>query len=284
MADISKITLPNGSTYDIKDATARSTISTITNSISGGIHYRGVTTTALTDGSTTNPIKIDGVDYAPQTGDIVIYGKLEFIYAVVKSGNNTTSSWHEFGSTGSLKALAFKDTATANVTSEGTVSAPAFTGKAKSVSVSGNATVIIPKAELRVEDVNTGKTSILLDAPGTATTDIVTPTAKATGTAVSLNTTSIDAVDSVGSLPSWSASVNGETLSFSFNAGSLPTKAAKTVATGVSSVTQPTITCGQLQVIVPNASVSMTSTGSYTPEGTNSEPEFTGTSQTIIVE
>lgn len=279
MADISKITLPNGSTYDIKDATARSTISTITNSISGGIHYRGVTTTALTDGATTSPIKINNADYAPQTGDIVIYGQLEFIYAV--TGN--TSSWHEFGSTGSLKALAFADTADGDYTPKGTVSAPTFSGKEKSVSVSGNATVNIPQVKWGVQDINKG-TSTIMEIMGDGTqTDVVTPTAKATGANVALNTESINAVGNVGTLPAWSALVTGETLSFSWNTGSLPTTSAKTVATSVKSVTQPTITCGQLQVIVPNTTVSVTSTGSYTPEGTNSAPKFTGTGETIVV-
>lgn len=277
--DIEKITLPNGTTYNIKDSVAREQIATITSGIGGGMEYKGVTTTKLVDGSTETTIVINNSNYTPINGDIVIYEDKEFIFATV----GHTSTWHEFGSTGSLKALAFKDTASANVTSGGTVSAPTFTGKAKSVSVSGNATVTMPQVEWGVEDVNTGKTSIKTASLGTTDTSVVTPTAKATGTAVSLNTTSIDAVDSVGSLPSWSASVDGETLSFSFNAGSLPTKAAKTVATGVGSVTQPTITCGQLQVIVPNASVSMTSTGSYVPEGTNSTPIFTGTPQTITV-
>ena len=53
MADISKITLPSGQTYDIKDAVARQ-------SASGGMHLVGATTTAIADGSTTNPITING--------------------------------------------------------------------------------------------------------------------------------------------------------------------------------------------------------------------------------
>ena len=51
MAEISKITLPTGTTYDIKDAVARSTVA-------GAILVKGTTTTALTDEATTNPIVI----------------------------------------------------------------------------------------------------------------------------------------------------------------------------------------------------------------------------------
>ena len=51
----------------------------------------------------------------------------------------------------------------------------------------------------------------------------------------SVNPTSVSLthIDSVGSLPSWVASVSEETLSFSFNAGALPTTQNQTVVTGV---------------------------------------------------
>ena len=55
MPDISKITLPSGNTYDLKDAGARSLIS----QLQSYTDYLGVTTTALVDGSTTNPIVIN---------------------------------------------------------------------------------------------------------------------------------------------------------------------------------------------------------------------------------
>lgn len=57
MAVISEITLPSGATYDIKDATARHDISILKGSATGAMHYAGVTTTALADGSSTSPIK-----------------------------------------------------------------------------------------------------------------------------------------------------------------------------------------------------------------------------------
>ena len=45
MADISKITLPNGTTYDLKDAQARSDIEAIEAAIAGGVTFIGETTT-----------------------------------------------------------------------------------------------------------------------------------------------------------------------------------------------------------------------------------------------
>jgi len=57
MPDISKITLPSGNTYDIKDATARELIS----SLGSPTHYIGVTTTEISDGSTISSVLIGQV-------------------------------------------------------------------------------------------------------------------------------------------------------------------------------------------------------------------------------
>lgn len=108
MADISKITLPSGTTYDIKDASARSAKGWI-----------GITTTALTDGATTNPITINGQSVTASAGDITAYGDKEFIW--------NGSLWQEFGNIDDLGALAYKDDATGTVTAEGTVSKPSVT-------------------------------------------------------------------------------------------------------------------------------------------------------------
>jgi hypothetical protein len=129
MADISEITLPSGVTYDIKDATARSEISILKGSGTGAMHYAGVTTTALENGSSTSPIKINEVDYTPSNGDVVIYEQLEFVWST------SDKKWHEFGSTGSLKGLAFKDSASASYTPEGSVSAPTVTVAVNTASV-----------------------------------------------------------------------------------------------------------------------------------------------------
>ena len=131
MAYISEITLPSGATYDIKDATARNDISILKGSATGAMHYAGVTTTALANGSSTSPIKINNADYTPSNGDVVIYDSLELVWST------SDKKWHEFGSTGSLKALAFKDSASASYTPTGSVSAP-------SVSVAVNTASVTP--------------------------------------------------------------------------------------------------------------------------------------------
>lgn len=131
MADISEITLPSGVTYDIKDAKARSEIDIIKGSATGAMYYAGVTTTALADGSGTSPIKINNADYTPSNGDVVIYNSLELVWST------SDKKWHEFGSTGSLKGLAFKDSTSASYTPAGSVSAP-------TVSVSVNTASVTP--------------------------------------------------------------------------------------------------------------------------------------------
>ena len=126
MAEISKITLPSGTTYDIKDATARANIS----ALSGALTFLGTTTTALTDGAATSPITIGGSSVTPKAGNVVIYGNSEFVWSAAES------KWREFGSTGSLKALAFKDSASGSYTPAGNVSQPTFTGTKATISSS----------------------------------------------------------------------------------------------------------------------------------------------------
>lgn len=107
MADISKITLPSGATYDIKDAVARQ-------AIGGYTKWLGITTTALTDGASTNPIVIDGESVTAESGSIASYQDKEFIF--------NGSVWQEFGDLGALGAMAYADTASGSVTPAGSVS------------------------------------------------------------------------------------------------------------------------------------------------------------------
>lgn len=89
--------------------------------MSSATRYLGVTTTALSDGATTKPIVIGENSITQKGGDIASYGNSEFVWSDVES------KWRELGSTGSLKALAFKDSASADYTPAGSVSAPTVT-------------------------------------------------------------------------------------------------------------------------------------------------------------
>lgn len=132
---ISKVQLSNG-TYHIKDTEAHEKLAGLT----GAMHFVG---TSSTDPTKEGPT-VAGHTGAFAAGDVVVYtpaGKQECEY--VYNG----SSWQEFGSTGSLKALAFKDSASGNVTVSGTAAAQEFTGNQEtlehkvtgsSVTVAGN--------------------------------------------------------------------------------------------------------------------------------------------------
>lgn len=122
MADISKITLPSGTTYDFKDTVARQ-------AAAGGIKLIGETTTALTDESTTNPIMVNDESYTAVNQDAVFYGKKEFVFDGTK--------WHEFGDMSGLGSLATKNSASGSYTPDGIVSAPSI-----SVDSAGSTTTV----------------------------------------------------------------------------------------------------------------------------------------------
>ena len=119
---LSKLTI-GGNQYDLKDTEARADIVDIKSSITGAMHWTGITTTALTDGATTNPIVIDGENYTAKSGDVVAIDgdtyeeEKEFVFNGTK--------WQKLGPAGSFKALAFKDSATGDVTCAGSNSASA---------------------------------------------------------------------------------------------------------------------------------------------------------------
>ncbi|MGN0508558.1 MAG: hypothetical protein ACI4GX_04940 [Ruminococcus sp.] len=260
MADISKITLPSGTTYDIKDAVARELIA----SLSGALTYLGTSSTALTDGCSTSPITVGDTSVTPKAGDVAAYGNSEFVWSAAES------KWREFGSTGSLKALAFKDSASASYTPAGAVSQPAFTGTKATISSSFTpaGTVAISKG--------TGTANYTPEGTVSAPTVTVTP-----------NTASVKPFGSAGTLPSFTASVSGETLSLAFSAGTLPSAGtAVTVATGIKSATAsaPTFTGTGAELKAAFTGSAGTATASYTPAGTVSKPTFTGTAATITVQ
>ena len=103
---ISKVTLPSGNTYDIKDQEARDLIMEIT---SPG-DFLGVTTTDIIEGSTTNPIVIDGNDVTAHNGDWCVRSsdKKAFIF-------NSNDTWQEFTDMSDLGGLAYKDEASGTV-------------------------------------------------------------------------------------------------------------------------------------------------------------------------
>lgn len=128
MADLSKITV-DGTQYDIKDAQARADISALARKKV----WLGITTTALEDGDTTNPIVIDGDDVTAESGDWCAYGQKEFVF------NGT--AWQELGDLSDLGDLAHKDSASGSYTPTGSINAQNVTITPQTASVEGMASV-----------------------------------------------------------------------------------------------------------------------------------------------
>ena len=112
---ISQLTVPvdvsgtiTNVTYDIKDAEARSRIS----ELGKALYWIGVTTTALTDGATTNPITINEEQVTAKAGGVAQYDGTEFAF--------DGTAWQLLGE-GNLGALAYKNSAEATYTPAGSV-------------------------------------------------------------------------------------------------------------------------------------------------------------------
>lgn len=302
MADIKRIELPSGTTYNIVDQGARDLIA----AIEGGTAWLGVTITPLTDGATTNPIVIDGQSVTAKTGSMCAYQSKEFVF------NGT--SWQEFGDLSALGDLAYKDSATGSFTPAGNVSKPTFTGTEGNISASFTPAGTVSKPTFTGTE---GNVSASFTPAGNVTISEGTGTANYTpqGTVsaptitVTPYTAAVSSITSVGTLPELSMTVASETLTFGWNAGSLPTRGENTtVVTGIKSVTatQPSFTGTGAELkatfsgtagtatgkFTPSGSVSQptftgtagSATGTFTPEGTVSKPAFTGTAGTVEVE
>lgn len=283
MAELSIINV-NGTNYNFKDATARTQIQTLQNSLTGGMHFIGEalqfaaagpvyiktgTSTALCYYTGTKPtattITIGGTTYTLTyklltAGDVVISGNLEFIWS------DADNTFHEFGSTGSLKALAFKDTATASykpkgsithtlnktaktltpTVTQGTVSASASYKPAGTIALGTNGSATFVKSYPGV----TSKlvTTTVHDTPTAQLGTIKKDTQSVIGSVATakLVTTTIQGVSgsttaskaSANSFAGITASVSGETLTLTSNTLTFTNitvpvaQTAKTVATG----------------------------------------------------
>lgn len=117
MPELWKIALPSGNVYELKDKYARDLIAQLLNFD----HYLGVTTTALVEDDTTNPIIISGESVTAVAGDVVTLSSdnSEMIF-------NSLGKWQKFGTLSGLGLLAYKDNASGIYTPEGTVSQPSF--------------------------------------------------------------------------------------------------------------------------------------------------------------
>ena len=279
MPDISRIILPSGTEYRIKDEVARSISG-------GGIRFRGITTTVIGDGSTATHYQIEGETIEVANGDLVIYNHKEFIYS------EFDSCWHELGDNSALGPLAYKENATTYYTPRGSISAQEFSGTSGNVSVTGTPTGSIT--------VNVGDGQTNFTPEGTISRPNVN---------VTLNTSTGFIADSATggglvapgiaaecSLPELTMTVTDEVLRISWDAGAftantpttvqLPTFTQATIASGVQSAgldATPQFTGTPVDLEAAFVGDNLVSTGSFTPEGTVSRPTFNGTTDEIVV-
>lgn len=294
---ISKITLPSGQTYYIKDAEARSQIQALV----GGdaVVFMGVSTTKLTDGGSETPT-VGGETVTPATGQLFFYGTEQFIWG-------PDGAWHGLGSLDSLGALAKKDQATGNYTPKGTVSQPTFTGTANTST--GKFT---PSGQVNLTKTN--KTATVSkaasgDATYTPQGSVAAPTisVKTAGSTTTVkNPTSVTVAKTVvAAAPGATApansltyySVSDETLSLyqlGYTTGASITTSNVTVKTGDAAyeATAPKFTGTGARLVTGNISTVDSATFSGTEDdvqvsgtatGTVSQPTFTGTQDSVTV-
>ena len=80
--------------------------------LSAALKYCGITTTALTDGATTNPVIINEQEHEAKEGCVVFYGDKEFAY--------NGSTWEELGYSVNLDGYKTKQTAVSDPITNGT--------------------------------------------------------------------------------------------------------------------------------------------------------------------
>ena len=231
MADISKITLPSGTTYNIKDSTARSEIEAIAKA---GLVFKIVETLPTASADTMGIVHL--VSHSHATGDtydefLTIKGGTEAspTYTWERIGNTDVdlSGYAEKGgpitvSSGTAASKKTGVTVAAHTVTQGTTSSTlyyttdevygtgtTFTNSDSAVSFSGgsNDTFVksYPGSSKKLE------TTSITGTNGTVSIPNVTANTGVTATKIS----------SYGTLPSFTATVANETLTLGFSAGAL---------------------------------------------------------------
>lgn len=269
MADISKITLPSGNTYEIKDAVARQ-------AIAGGISYiiawDGTSTPVIANIPAGVVVTYNSTDYTgTMSADSADPGAfylvksstqkdvLDFYDEYVPVGESGSKTWEKLGDTqldlSDLGALAYKDTVTLNKGTGDVVlgEATTFTAASSSVTFSGGTTdkvlgsdatftTTVTPTTTNIKATATG-TAVGADGTASAVTGYASPTTEnfvksvSAETSNKLVTTSVPNVTAVGSASTWSfamgSGTDAETLIISGANSTVPTLGtAITAATG----------------------------------------------------
>ena len=286
---ISQITLPNGNTYDIKDAWARQQIEAITGG--SAIVFKGVSSTALTDGGNENPT-VDGTAVTDKTiGDLYFYNKEEFIYG-------DDNKWHSLGpQLQTLGALAYKDNATTTYTPVGSVSQPTFTGAQGTVTITAtnNTTGNYTPAGTVSGGIFTGSNSTFTGTYTPAGTVTVTTNGTTNKTATVSSTTGTATYTPGGTVSTPTISVNTAGSTASIKQVNAVTDMVSALATAAPGATAPANAITYFSVANENLSlyqigatkaapITTTTTTVKTGDASykSSAPTFTGTGARLV--
>lgn len=282
MPEISKISLPSGTTYNIKDAGARELIANIhsfnyyictqASDTPYGVQWDdgGTTITGTLAASADTMYKIYLVPEDNDTGDY--YDE----YLTVNPSENTYS-WEKFGSTqasiGNLGDLAYKDTASGSYTPAGTNGDSSVTFE-----TSGHTADAITALPASTVPKTVGATKYLKPSVTAGSTSKLVTTSKYVASSEHAG----------AALPTFQMGTgdNAETLVIS--AGTLPTFAAQTMATGslANNGSGATVKTGDPTVALSSESSSSTGAVAYTESvsesGTNNVSFGTPTTATVL--
>lgn len=251
---ISKIQLSSGE-YLLKDQTAWNEIGSIKQALNSVIRFKGVSTTAITNGGKEVPSGIYGASGKPALGDMVLYGKQEFVWITsTDSAGADSSHWVLLDALDAYGALASKNgvviaangshshtvpvntyagaatTSTGSFTPAGTVSIsqtkdgtglkPVLAVTQPTVTLSGGGAKALTSVSIpstTTQSVTTGFTAGTLPSL-TLGTAVAIPNVTSAGSAPSLEKVDVSVLTSVKSAGSAPSLKSGTTAVTSFNA------------------------------------------------------------------
>lgn len=272
MAEISKITLPSGNTYDIKDATAREMIS---GGVSFIIAWDGTSTPTVANIPAGVVVKYNGTNY---TGTLAAGSAEAGAFYLVKSStapsSETLDVYDEYVPVGVTGNKTWEKIGDTQLNLTDVVTDVTSTTKYMAASASGGG------AAWNNKDQVTALTGL-----GTPTTDTFVKSVSAE-TNKNLVTTTVPNVTNAGTASTWSfemgdTSATAETLIISGGNSTAPTLgAAKTVATGATSTsgTGDAVVTG---VTIGSSAAAITAITPTTDTVIGSDATFTNTQPTV---
>lgn len=309
MAEISKITLPSGNTYDIKDATAREMIS---GGVSFVIAWDGSSAPTIANIPAGVVVKYNGTNYTGTlTADSAEAGAFYLVKSSTAPSSETLDIYDEYVPVGVTGSKTWEKIGDTQLNLTDVVTAVSLSKQTDTV-IGTDATFTITQPTITLaEDASTGVTFVrdgttkymAASASGggtswnskdqvTAITGLGTPTTDTFVKSVSaetnknLVTTTVPNVTSAGSASTWNFAMgsgnNAETLIISGANSTAPTLGtAKTVATGATSTTGTgdAVVTG---VTVGSSASAITGLGTPTTDTViGSDATFTNTQPTI---